>query len=369
MNTKIYLSYGTLITPFGIGITQNTVHIQNNLSAIKKVEQAGFKQEDLYLAKMDFLKTEHENSRFDQLLILALDELVKKYDSNILQDAKTLFIVSSTKGNMDNLPNDVFESSRKIIAQKTKNPNDIVIICQACISGVVATNIAADYIRYSDFDTAVVIGIDVLNDFITFGFQSLFALSASPVRPFDEKRNGISLGEACGIVVLSRKILVDYMPQSPIEYLTGSSVNDAFHISAPSPTGEGLFRSIQKTLTQAQLNANNIDFISAHGTGTLYNDNMESIALSRSKLQQTPVNSLKGFFGHTLGASGIIELIICMFSIEKQLIIQSKGFQNLGTTEQLNIVRTTKPTHVHTILKTASGFGGGNATLIIQKSN
>ncbi len=152
-----------------------------------------------------------------------------------------------------------------------------------------------------------------------------------------------------------------------MEYLAGASSNDANHISGPSRTGEGLFRVINKTLDRAKINRSEIDFVSAHGTGTLYNDEMESIALTRSELQSVPANSLKGFFGHTLGAAGVIETIVCMLSIQHQLVIESKGFDEVGTTQEIKIIDKTQSATVNTVLKTASGFGGGNAALIIRQ--
>jgi len=367
MNDKIYISYGTLISALGIGIAKNFRALNLNFSGIKKVENVGYQNENLYLGKIDALDKGKRTSRFDQLLRISIRDLYKRYRPEVFANPKTLFIVSSTKGNIDDLSTDIFASTRRIIAEFTQNPNEVVVVCNACISGVVAVNVAADYLRFSDFETVVVIGIDVLSDFVMFGFQSLFALADAPARPFDKYRNGLSLGEACAIVVLTQSYASIKNRRFAVEYIAGSSANDAHHISAPSPMGEGLRLSIQKTLKGANLSASDIDFVSAHGTGTIYNDEMESVAFHRSKLHQVPTNSFKGFFGHTLGASGVAELIACMLSIEHRILFQSKGFRFLGTKKRLNIVRKSTPAKIQTVLKTASGFGGGNASLIIQK--
>lgn len=361
MESKIYVSYGTMVSPVGIGVAENFRALKNGISGIKRWEKSGFNQENWFLSKIDTLS--NEKNRFDTLLQTALEDLKKSYSGEMLSNKKTLFVLSSTKGNSDDLPGDVFASARAIIRTATNNQNDVIVISNACISGVIAINTAADYLRYSDFDNAVVIGIDVVSDFVLFGFQSLFALSDEPTRPFDKSRKGISLGEACGIVVVSKETHTGFS----VEYLTGSSSNDANHISGPSRTGEGLFRVIHKTIERAGINRSEIDFLSAHGTGTLYNDEMEGIAFTRSGLQHVPVNSLKGFFGHTLGAAGVIETITCMLSIEHQLLFESKGFQESGTSQELNLIQTTHPASVHTILKTASGFGGGNAALLLKQ--
>jgi 3-oxoacyl-[acyl-carrier-protein] synthase-1 len=239
--------------------------------------------------------------------------------------------------------------------------NAPLIISNACISGVMAVNTAADYLLAGKYQHIVIIGIDVLSDFVINGFQSLFALSDEPCRPFDKDRKGISLGEACGVIVLSRqKSLL------AARYCGGACSNDANHISGPSRTGEGLFRAIHKTLKRAEINVGAVQFINAHGTGTLYNDEMESIAFNRLAMNHLPVNSLKGYFGHTLGAAGIIEIIACLLSMEHQILFPSLGFKNQGTSVPLNILEATCMTEINVVLKTASGFGGGNAALVLM---
>ncbi|MCO5260955.1 MAG: beta-ketoacyl synthase [Crocinitomicaceae bacterium] len=358
MKNNVYFSYGTFVSPIGIGVDQNFEALKEGNSGIQAHPSSGFNNENWFFAQLNNL----EGNRYDSLLKTALNDLKVNYSSSILSSSKTLFILSSTKGNIYNLPEDVFASSRIIIQQETGNSNELIIVSNACISGVIALNTATDFLRYSDYETVIVIGIDVISDFVLYGFQSLYALSDQPVQPFDKDRKGISLGEACGIIVATKEKPTSFS----VEYLGGASSNDANHISGPSRTGEGLYRAINKTIERAAIDKSSIDFISAHGTGTLYNDEMESIAFNRCDLQSIPINSLKGFYGHTLGAAGIIETIVSMLSIEHQLLIENKGFNELGTTHSLNIVTKTQQQPVKTVLKTASGFGGGNAVLLIQ---
>lgn len=112
-----------------------------------------------------------------------------------------------------------------------------------------------------------------------------------------------------------------------------------------------------------------IDFISAHGTATLFNDEMEAIAMNRLNMQHIPLNSFKGFFGHTLGAAGIIETAMCIQSMRKNVLLKSVGYDECGTSVPLHIIQESKPCNINTVLKTASGFGGCNASLIIQKNS
>lgn len=359
MKPDIFMSYGALVSPLGFDEEEHYQALLASKSGIQKQVDSGYNNEDWYISKIHLSK----ENRFDELLQLALGKLKERYSSDFLKDDKTLFILSSTKGNINKLPTDVFASARAIIRAATTNANPILVVSNACISGVIAINKAADYLTTNLYENVIVIGIDVVSDFVIYGFQSLFAMSDEPVKPYDQARKGISLGEACGIVVLSKKTTTTFS----VLYRGGASSNDANHISGPSRTGEGLFRAIQESLKRANCTASAIDFLSAHGTGTLYNDEMESIAFERCGLQNTPVNSLKAYFGHTLGAAGVIETIISMLSIEKQQLFESKGFQKLGVSKNMNMITQTTSTNIQTILKTVSGFGGGNAALILQE--
>lgn len=355
----LYLSYGTLYTPLGTSIQENFENISKGRSGVSLVKESGFGKEDYHLGKIENL---NPVNRYQDLLARVCKQLVDT-QSTLCKSQDTIVILSSTKADIKELPDDTFESSRSILRNILGIKNDPIIISNACISGVLAINTAADYLDAGKYKNAIIIGIDALSDFIVYGFQSLFALSNEPSRPFDQARKGISIGEACGAVILSTEFPNN---EFAVQYLGGSSSNDANHISGPSRTGEGLFRSVNKTLSRAGITKDQIDYISAHGTGTLYNDEMESIAFDRLGLSQVPSNSLKGYFGHTLGAAGIIEVIIAMMSMEHQTLFKSMGFEEQGTSKPMNIIKNTAPSEIKTVLKTASGFGGGNASLILK---
>ena len=133
-------------------------------------------------------------------------------------------------------------------------------------------------------------------------------------------------------------------------------------------TGGELHQAIVKALHQAELTPDAVDFISAHGTATIYNDEMEAKAITLSGMQATPLNSLKGFYGHTLGAAGLIESVISMQSMREGVILPTMGFQTAGVSNPLNICRNKENMKLDTCLKTASGFGGCNAALIFTKN-
>lgn len=358
----IYVTYGAMISPLGSSVNEHAEKLKNEVSGVQKIENAGFNNETWPLGKIPSIS---KQNRYTFLLNQVCDKLIENHGQALFKSEETLIIVSSTKADIDLLPNDTFSSTRQIISEKLEPQNTPLIISNACISGVLAINTAADYIEANRYKHVVVIGIDALSDFIVFGFQSLFALSDSPSQPFDKNRKGICLGEAAGAVILSSEKMNS--AQFNVLYCGGSSSNDANHISGPSRTGEGLFRSVKKTLERSNVEITDIDYISAHGTGTVYNDEMESIAFDRLSLNHVPLNSYKGYFGHTLGAAGVIEVLASMISMEHNSLFKSIGFEEQGTSCSLNIIEQTSAHKVQTILKTASGFGGGNASLILKK--
>jgi 3-oxoacyl-[acyl-carrier-protein] synthase I len=358
MDNSIYIQPAAIVSPLGNSIEQHVDAFQKGHSGISLIENGGYRKTSLPLAK----RKEITENRYDSLLREGLENNHIQLSTKELE--KTAVIVSSTKGNIDLLPNDTFTSTRTIVSEYFPG-TDLTIISNACISGVIAINTAADLLIAGKYDQIVVIGIDALSDFVSYGFQSLYALSNEGCRPFDQARNGTTLGEGCGVVIVSKKPMGNYS----VVYKGGSSSNDANHISGPSRTGEGLVRSIEKTFKRSQLSASDIDFISAHGTATVFNDEMESIAFGRMNLDKTPLNSMKGYFGHTLGAAGILETIMSIVSMEKNVLFANLGFTETGTSVPLNIITKNTEAHLTTVLKTASGFGGGNASLILQKKS
>lgn len=362
---KPFITYSALITPLGNTPEGNFAEMKSGKSGVQVANESGFNKENWPLGRITNLNA--STHRYTRLLEQACESLISTYGKELLSAPQTGIIISSTKGELDDLPGDSFESTRNTIQTILNTSNAPVVISNACISGVLAINTAADFVETERYENVFVIGLDALSDFVVYGFQSLFALSAERCRPFDEARKGISIGEAVGVVLVSKEPHASSSFNA--RYLGGSSSNDANHISGPSRTGEGLVRSVRKTFNRSNVSANEIDFISAHGTGTNYNDEMESIAFDRLEMAEVPLNSMKGFFGHTLGASGVIEVIASLLMMKNNLLIPSLGFETQGTSRKINVLKENTEKEVRTILKTGSGFGGGNASLIIQKES
>ena len=311
-------------------------------------------------------------TKFEQLLIASVSEALQTTDID-MRGEKTVLIISSTKGNISLIETEkiseelkcrvALHTSARLVADYFHCHNKPVVISNACISGLLALLTGHRLIESGQYEYAVVAGSDVITKFILSGFQSFMAVSSTPCRPFDVARDGITLGEGAATVILSSQKKYG----TRIKLAGGAVSNDANHISGPSRTGEELALAICNALKNAHVSSREIDFISAHGTATLYNDEMEAKAISLTNMESVPVNSLKGSFGHTLGAAGLIESIISIQSLKENVVLPTKNFALSGVSKPINICSTLQNTELRNCLKTASGFGGCNAALVFKK--
>lgn len=320
--------------------------------------------------KFNLLDITGDYTTLEKMCILSIRNAMESIDLLDI-NARLGFIFSTTKGNIDLLlkKDARFNGKRKylyntaeVISDNLGFVNRPIVISNACISGVAAIVMAKRLIESGAYDDVVVCGADLVTPFTLTGFNSLKALSKEHCRPFDFDRNGINLGEAAATIVVSSR----QHKSNKIDILSGSISNDANHISGPSRSGEGMQKVIHETLKNY---SNKIDFISAHGTATKYNDQMEATALHSKQLSHVPVHSLKGYYGHTLGAAGIVESIIGYQSIINNLLIKSMGFEKTGTTEIINVINKNIDKNINNCLKISSGFGGCNAAVLFEKNH
>jgi 3-oxoacyl-[acyl-carrier-protein] synthase I len=375
--TEIFISSDNIASPIGLTTAENFDQLKLNITGIKLHEDKGVSEQPFQAALFsdeNFFSNHSKNNytRFERLLIASIDGALA--NSNIsTSDKKTVLIISSTKGNVSLLeteaPSDALNkrislnTSAQLVADHFQFVNKPVVISNACISGMLAILTGMRLIQSGRYDHAVVAGADVISKFVLSGFQSFQAVSLLPCKPFDAGRDGINLGEGAGTVILTSN--KNY--SAGVIAVGGSVSNDANHISGPSRTGEELNLAITRALAAAEITAKDIGFISAHGTATIFNDEMEAKAIGLAGMQQIPVNSLKGYYGHTLGAAGLIESIISMQSLKENLLIPTRGFENMGVSQPVNVCSSLyKPSAQH-FLKTASGFGGCNAAMVFSK--
>jgi 3-oxoacyl-[acyl-carrier-protein] synthase-1 len=370
----VFIVADNIISPLGNTTAENFSKLVQNISAVKQHNNKQIADEPFYasLFNEEDFKTNDQCTKFEQLIIASLTQALQQTAIDP-SDKKTLLIISTTKGNISLLETEEYNSSlkerialhtsAKLIADYFHFINQPLVISNACISGLLAILTAMRLIRSGQYENIVVTGADVITKFVLSGFQSFQALSNNICKPFDKDRDGINLGEAAATVILSSHKKND----SDIKVVSGSVSNDANHISGPSRTGEELAQAINITMNDAGLSPADIDFISAHGTATLYNDEMEAKAIALAKLASSPVNSLKGFYGHTLGAAGVIESVISIQSLKQNIVLPTKGFVEIGVPVPVNICDEIIKAPLSNCLKTASGFGGCNAAVIFSK--
>jgi 3-oxoacyl-[acyl-carrier-protein] synthase-1 len=238
-------------------------------------------------------------------------------------------------------------------------------ISLACVSGLVAISQGAKLIQRGEVDAVYVVGVDALSEFVVSGFTALKALDPQGCRPFDAGRCGLSAGEAGAVIVLTRR---DFAPDSRINIRAFGGSNDANHLTGPSRDGSGLAQAIRVALDTAKLSPSEIDLVHAHGTGTPYNDAMESLAL-KTIFGDTcpPVSGAKGMLGHTLGAAGVIETICCVLAMENSFLPGTPRLQTPADGTPKNLLCEPKSgVRVKNVLKLNTGFGGMNGALILS---
>lgn len=359
-----YIIADNIISPLGETSEENYLSVKAGRSGICAYEPGTCNIPEGFYASLLF-------EDFETLALKSAQKAIANAQLE-LKGKRTAFILSSTKGNIEE--NISLADSAQRIASQLEIDSQPIVVCNACISGLSALILGNRLIDSGLYDAAIVCGCDTPRQFILSGFQSLKALSPEPCRPFDMERMGLNLGEAAATLILSKN------PIQGNSWRMGDGFirNDAFHISTPSKTADGLYLSLQRTLesftkeissTCKQIDLKeHLAFINAHGTATLFNDQMESVAIGRAGLSDLPANAYKSFWGHTMGAAGILETIISMKAIDDNTILGAKGFSELGVSGKMNICAENRPTDKKGFIKMLSGFGGCNATIWAAKS-
>ena len=284
-------------------------------------------------------------------------------------DKRTLIVLATTKGEIGSLGSAPercdLNRTAEVVGRHFGAAHRPLLVSNACISGVSAIVIAARLIRSGRYDHVFVAGFDLLCDFIVSGFNAFKSVSPTLCRPYDASRDGLTLGEACGAVLLTRD---QRLSGTGVSVVGGGISNDANHISAPSRTGDGLWYAIRAALAEAGTGAGEVGLVNTHGTATVYNDEMESKALHLAGLCGVPCNSLKPYFGHTLGASGVIESIVTVRELCEGTCFGVKGYAECGVPYPPDVSAAHREIRTDTALKTASGFGGCNAAVVFRRA-
>ena len=314
-------------------------------------------------------------THFESMVIRSVEEALSRAPIN-LSDARTLFVLSTTKANVAELCDTESGTSHYLppgetalkIARHLGFTTAPIVVSNACISGVSAQLIAMRLLEAGVYDKAVVCGADTVSEFTISGFRSFMSLSPLPCRPFDLERTGLNLGEAAATMILTHIPDEDHALESHRGEWTivrGAATNDAYHLSAPHPKGEGLKQAIQLTLRNTP--ADSLATVNAHGTATMFNDQMESKAVEQCGLSAVWVSAYKGCFGHTLGASGLLETILTLRALDDHLVLPVRGFEEKGVSGRIHICKEAQHTERESFLKITSGFGGCNAAMLYTK--
>lgn len=307
-------------------------------------------------------------SQFESLALHSIEEALSHCKVDIASP-RTLLILSTTKANIDELR---LESeghylapgaTAKKIARHLGMTSEPVVVCNACISGVTAQVLAERLISQGIYDTAIVCGADIVSSFVAAGFISFKSLSPEPCRPFDIERLGLNLGEAGSTIIFGRA----EGDNERWKLLRSDLNNDAYHVSAPSPVGEGSVEAIERVLQG--LDIENIATVCVHGTATMFNDQMESKAIARTGLSEVPVSAFKGYYGHTLGAAGVLETVLTMRALEDGVVLAVRGYEEIGVGGKINISNEEHTCSKSRFLKIISGFGGCNGALLYDKNS
>jgi 3-oxoacyl-[acyl-carrier-protein] synthase II len=411
---------GLGLEPLQRAVAANANALQRRELVIGKTSQsivAGFVPDEI-VAQLRAADTAHADSRAFLFAAAALKEAVKQAEEILdsVPAARRGFVLSTTKANIEALEKLVRQQPVSTVAQRQIQPallaadlaeqfdcrGPVQCISAACISGLSALQQGAALIRRGLADVVFVAGVDLISHFVLSGFNSLKSLDPEGCRPFDKSRIGLSLGEgAAAIVLVKRELLNDgarasarfTVPSdktlettdllalselkrrerratSPAILLSGGGTsNDANHLTGPSRDGSGLALAIQRALAKAQITPEQIDFINAHGTGTPYNDAMESLALRAVFGDRVPpFSSSKGIFGHTLGMAGVLETALCVSAMQNNLLPGTPRLRERDPVAPDSLLAEPRTaTNLDCVLKINCGFGGTNAALVLKR--
>ncbi len=370
----VITDYG-MITPYGLGLDACWDGLFSRQTAIKRFKRFDGETSCANTAAVvPGLKYDRENSLVMQMLTPLFAERSKSFPI----DAR-LFL-ATTAGEIDLLERSVLAGDKNAdgscpdrLLGKVKKISGVSgtgsVVSAACASSAIAVASGASAIISGECTAALVVAADSVSEFVFAGFQSLMALDKESARPFDKNRSGLSLGEAASFLLLMSKARAMREKRPVLGKIAGwGMTNDANHMTGPLKDGSGLAESIWKALASAGMSTGDIGSISAHGTGTLYNDTMEMRAFNAVfGPHPLPTYSIKGGIGHTLGAAGLIEVIVTLRSLREKvtpptvnLIDPDDNAVGWVSTAPMVFDKTTS-------LSVNSGFGGVNCALLISK--
>ena len=240
------------------------------------------------------------------------------------------------------------------------------VIANACASGTNAIGHAFECVRSGRYQRVLAGGYDALSELVFVGFDSLQASTPEKCRPFDRDRTGMVLGEGAAVLALENLDAARARGARVLAEIIGYGIStDNFHLTQPDPSGIGPRQAMERALGSANISADVVDYINAHGTATAFNDAAEGKAIS-ALFGRVPVSSTKSMMGHSLGAAGAVEAIICLLALEHQFLPPNINFHAADEDIDLNIVANEAQSAVlRIVLSNSFGFGGTNASILM----
>ena len=382
-----------VVSPLGFGLDETAESLRLGRDCVTPVSQFDVEQcrcktaaqiaDDRLAAQLSNGRRSKRLHRAAQMMIAALQE-VRRQDAAFDPE---LTVVGTTSGGMT-FGEDYYRALRSrgalrrsasLIANYT--PQKAVmdaqeavgigapcqVIANACASGTNAIGHAFDCVRSGRYERVLTGGYDAISELVFVGFDSLQAATPEKCRPFDAQRSGMVLGEGAAVLALENFESATARGANILAEVVGYGLStDNHHLTQPDPSGSGARRAMQHALESAGMEASQIDYINAHGTATPFNDAAEGKAIAEL-FGRVPVSSTKGMMGHSLGAAGAIEAVISILALREQLLPPNINFRGSDPALDLDIVaNTARPSALSTVLSNSFGFGGTNASIILQ---
>ena len=373
------------VTPFGADLDAFWSGLVTGSDGISAIER--FPVHDLRVGRGGEIKklrplpgARRISCRATQLLLAAAEDLVAR--APIYAEPERIAVVLGTAlggvgeleramapgGRPRHAVDALYDSPAHALARRLGARGPVMTVGAACAAGATALGTGADLLRADVVDVVIAGGYDALCRFVMRGFDALRSLTRERVRPFDRRRSGLLLGEAAALVLMTREGAV---PGPRLGRLLGhASASDGSHIAAPDANGRGLELAARTALDEAGLTAADVDFVSAHGTGTLVNDRIEADVLRRvlgRRASEIPVNSIKGSLGHTMGAAAALEAVMCLMAGRDGIVPKTLGLEEPDPVCELDhVIGAPRAARPRISLSTSLGFGGCNAALVLE---
>ena len=383
-----------VVSPLGFGLTETLDSLRKSRDCVSPVtrfsvaqcrcKSAGQVSDDRLLATRGEVPRSRRPHRASHMMIQALKEVLTQE----AQFKPELTVIGTTSGGMSygehyyrslRQAGDLRHAATWIANYPAQKPvidaqecfgisSPCQVIANACASGTNAIGHAFECVRSGRYQRVLAGGYDALSELVFTGFDSLQASTPEKCRPFDRHRTGMVLGEGAALLALENLDSAQQRGASILAEIIGYGIStDNFHITQPDPSGIGPRQAMERALQSAHILENEIDYINAHGTATQFNDAAEGKAIS-TLFNGVPVSSTKSMMGHSLGAAGAVEAVVCLLVLQHQFLPPNINFQAADDDLDLNIVANeSRPAVLRTVLSNSFGFGGTNASIVMRR--